>query len=116
MNLSGKQWIGIVGVVLNTLMASSAIFTKVWGPDTASLVVMTIGMINTMFSGIGVVLASQLNIVKDVLAMPGIEHVSTNAQATDGLAAMAVDPTVDKIAPTRHALENVTAAVTAKGS
>jgi hypothetical protein len=114
MNLSGKQWIGIVGVILNTLMTSTAVFTKIWGPDTASLIVMVLGMINTMFSGIGVILASQLNTVKDVLAMPGIEHVSVNSQATDGLAAMAIDPAINKIAPTRAAMADITE--TTKGS
>jgi len=113
MNLSGKQWLGIVGVILNTLMTSSALFTKLWGADTATLIVMALGTINTMFSGIGIVLASQLNTVKDVLAMPGIEHVSVNSQATDGLAAMAVNPTINKISPTPAAMETVTATATA---
>ena len=108
MNLSGKQWIGIIGVILNTLMTSTALFTKIWGPDIASLIVMALGTVNTMFSGIGIVLASQINTVKDVLAMPGIEHVSVNSQATVGLAAMAVDPTVNKIAPTRAAMSDIT--------
>jgi hypothetical protein len=116
MTLSGKQWIGIIGVILNTLMTSTALFTKIWGPDVASLVVMTIGTINTMFSGIGVVLASQTNTVKDVLAMPGVEHVSVNDQANPALAAMAVDPAVSKIAPTRAAFDSVTSTAISKGT
>ena len=114
MNLSGKQWVGIIGVILNTLMTSTALFTKLWGADVASMVIMGVGTVNTMFSGIGVILASQTNTVRDVLAMPGVEHISVNSQANGTLAAMAVNPDIDKIAPTRAAMDDI--AATIKGS
>ena len=114
MNLSGKQWVGIIGVILNTLMTSTALFTKLWGADVASMVIMGVGTVNTMFSGIGVILASQTNTVRDVLAMPGVEHISVNSQANSTLAAMAVNPDIDKIAPTRAAMDDI--AATIKGS
>ncbi len=43
-----------------------------------------------------------------MLAMPGIEKINVNAAANQTLATIAMDPNVDKIAPTPSALATVT--------
>lgn len=67
-----------------------------------------------LLQSISVALSTQTAQVKDVLAMPGIEKINVNAQASTALATLAVDQTVNKIGPTPAAAQQVEA--TAKGT
>ena len=73
---------------------------------------MDIGVVASMLalSVILTVTSGQSSALKQVLAMPGVEHISVNALATPALAEMAVDPTVNKIAPMTGAANAVAAA------
>lgn len=113
MNLNGKQWIQIAGVVISVLMVSSAQLTELLGAGVAKTIVTVAGLANMLLQGITVALTTQTAQVKDVLAMPGVEKLEVNAQASKALATVAIDPTVDKIAPTVAAETAV--ANTAKG-
>lgn len=114
LNLNGKQILGIVGAIISVLMVSSAQLTDLLGATQAKYIVTIAGLLNLMFQSISVALSTQTAQVKDVLAMPGIEKLTVNSQASPALATIAVDPTVNKISPTQAAQTAVEA--TAKGS
>lgn len=103
------QILGIVLVVNGALSGAVNELTDLFGPTVAkhvlSVCVIGSGICGgfiTMFGGLG----SQ---VRNVLAMPGVEKIDVNAQASSALATMAVDPKENKIAPTQAAMETVVA-------
>ena len=108
-NLTTNQIIAIVMAILGVLVGSTAQLTDLLGPSTTKTVVSLASLANTMLSGIMVVLTGQAAQVKNVIAMPGVEHISVNAQANTTLSQLAVDPSVNKIAPTPAAMIDVTA-------
>lgn len=113
MNLTRNQIIAIVIAILSVLAGSTAQLTDLLGPTAAKTVISIATLGNTVLASILSILSSQTAQVKDVLAMPGVDKVEVNAQASKALATVAVDPTVDKISPTTAAETAV--ANTAKG-
>jgi len=114
MNITSKQWFQIVSGVVSGLITGAALLTTLFGQDLTIKLVAGLGILNIIISSVGTTLSSQGSLVKDVLAMPGIQKVEVNAHANPTLAAIAVDPTVDKIAPTQSA--QVQVETIAKGS
>lgn len=112
-NATPLQILGAV-LVLNSALTGSLneltdLFGQVWAKHLLSIATVGSGVCGglvTMFGGQGAQ-------VKNVLAMKGVENIDINGQANQTLAALAVDPAVNKIRPTAAALESVTA--TAKG-
>lgn len=103
------QILGIILVINGALSGAVNELTDLLGPAMAkhvlSITVIGSGICGgfiTMFGGLG----SQ---VKNVLAMPGVEKIAVNGQASATLATIAVDPLQDKIAPTPAAMDRVTA-------
>ena len=107
MNLNGKQIISIIGAILSVLMISTAQLTDLFGPVLAKTIISVAGLGNLILQSITSVTNSQGAQVRDVLAMKGVENIAVNAQANQTLAAIAIDPTVDKIAPTPAAVAQV---------
>lgn len=114
MNLNAKQIISIVGVVLSVLMISTAQLTDLFGAGMAKQIVSVAALGNMILQGVMTVLTSQSSTVKEVLAMPGVEKINVGPAANQTLAAIAVDPNVNKIGPTPQAAQQVEA--TAKGT
>lgn len=114
MNLNQNQIIAITIAVLSVLAGSTAQLTDLFGGGTAKTIISVATLGNAVLSSILAVVSSQGSQIKSVLAMPGIQHVDVNAQANPVLAALAVDPTVNKIAPTQAAAAQV--AATAKAA
>lgn len=108
MNLNGKQIISIVGAILSVLMISTAQLTDLFGAGVAKSIVSVAGLGNLVLQSIMTAITSQGSQVRDVLAMPGVQKIDVNAAANQTLAAIAIDPNVDKIAPTQAALQQVT--------
>ena len=103
MNLNGKQIISIIVAVVSVLMVSTAQLTDLFGPVMAKTIVSVAGLLNLTLSSVVAAISgtlTQTQQVQQVLDMRGIEHVEVNAKATPALAAMAVDQTTNKIAPT----------------
>lgn len=106
MNLNVKQIISIIGAVLSVLMISTAQLTDLFGIGTAKIIVSVAGLGNTIISSVMAVISgnqTQDQQIKQVLAMPGVQHLEVNSSASPALAKLAVDPTIDKIAPTLEA-------------
>lgn len=111
--LTPLQIIGIILVINGALIGSTAQLTDVFGIGAAKMIVSIASIANSIFGGIVTLISGQGSQVRNVLAMPGIEDVTVNAKANPTLAAIAVDPTEPKIAPTAAASHIVTE--TAKG-
>ncbi len=103
MNITRNQWIAITILALGLISGATAQMTDIFGPNLAKSIASAASFLSSFVAGIQVILGTQTAQVKDVLAMPGIEHVSVNDKASQNLAAVAVDPTVNKIAPTQAA-------------
>lgn len=103
MNLNGKQIMAIAGAVLSALVVSTAQLTDLFGPGIAKTIVSAAGMVNLVLQSITAAITGQGQMVKDVLAMPGVERIGVNKEANQTLAALAMDPMVNNIAPIRGA-------------
>lgn len=102
--------IGIVGAATSAFGALNPIMTS----TTALIGTVIFGFVSACLAVVATVTSSQGAQVKSVLDMPGVDKIDINAQANKTLAALAVDKTVDKIAPTQGAEAAVIA--TAKGT
>lgn len=109
MNITRNQWIAILLLALGLIGGATGQMTDIFGAGMAKSIASAASFLSSFVAGIQVILGTQTAQVKDVLAMPGIEHVSVNSRATQSLAAVAVDPSVNKIAPTQAAQTQVEA-------
>lgn len=107
--LTPLQILGIILVINGALIGSAAQLTDLMGPLAAKYVVSIASLGNSILGGIVTMLSGQGAQVKNVLAMPGVEHIDVNSQANAALATIAVDPAQQKIAPTAEAKSEVTA-------
>jgi len=109
MNLNGKQIISISIAVLGVLMVSTTQLTDLFGAGVAQKIVSLAALLNTGLGSVMAVISSTSQQFKDVSNTTGVEPLRVNAQASPQLAALAVDPKVDNIAPTRADMEAVEA-------
>lgn len=103
MSLTTVQKIGLAIGVLGFLATAGTQLTDIFAPfgSFAPVIVKEIVSVSGLVSGVlGIVLAfltGQANAVKAVQAMPGVESIVVNAQASPALAALAVDQAQPKI-------------------
>lgn len=109
MNLNRSQIIATTIAILGVLMVSTSQLTDLFGPTATKSIVSVASLLNSILGATLAVITSQGGQVRDVLAMPGVEKIDVNAKANSTLAAIAVDPTVDKISPTPAAQAQVAA-------
>jgi hypothetical protein len=114
LNIQPKQWLQIIGGSVSTLITSAALLNPLFGQELALQIVAALGILNIILSSVGTALSGQAQLVKDVAAMPGVEKITINANANPTLATVAVDPTVDKVSPTRADMDVVSQ--TARGN
>lgn len=108
-NLTITQWIGII-IGLNSLfIGSTPQLTVLFGTAAVPYIIAIATLGNGALGVVIAVIGSQSAQIKNVLAMPGVQHIDVNGQANATLAAIAVDKTVDKIAPTQAAEAAVSA-------
>lgn len=109
LNLTPVQIIGIILVINGALIGSASQLTDLFGPVAVKYIIALASLGNSVFGGIITMVTGQGSQIKNVLAMPGVENIAVNGKAGPTLAAIAVDPLQDKIAPTTAAMEKVTA-------
>jgi hypothetical protein len=112
-NFTPTQWLLLGISTAAFLNASAAQLTEWFGPKVAHDIITAIGFTQGLVSAWAMALTGQSSAIDQVLAMPGVEKIDVNAKANSVLAAKAVDPKVNKIAPTPAAMDVVTE--TAKG-
>lgn len=115
-NLTPIQIIGILLVINGALIGSTAQLTDLFGPLAVKYIVAAASLANSILGGIITFISGQGAQLKNVLAMPGVEHIDVNEKANSVLATLAVDPTVNKIAPTLKAAAIVTTTAAAAES
>lgn len=113
-NLTPTQWVILFLSTAGFLNASAAQLTEWFGPTIAHAIISVLGFTQGLIGSWAMALNGQGSLVKQVLAMDGVEKIDINGQANATLAKLAVDKTVDKIAPTTAAMATVEA--TAKAS
>lgn len=109
MNLTPLQIIGIILAVNGALTGATAQLTDLFGAVVAKDIVSIASLGSAILGGIITSMSGQGSQVRNVLAMPGVEKIDVNGKASQTLAAIAVDPTQDKISPTPAAMAQVTA-------
>lgn len=95
--MNAKQALSIALVVLGVLTASSAQLTDLIGPGWTKIVVSFCSLSMSILAGIQGLISSQTSLVKDVQAMPGVEKIVVNKDASTNLATLAIDPAQAKI-------------------
>jgi hypothetical protein len=108
LNLTPLQIIGIILAINGALTGATAQLTDLFGAMVAKDVVSVASLGSAILGGIITAMSGQASQVKNVLAMPGIERITVNAQANQTLSAIAIDPASDKIGPTQAAQADVT--------
>lgn len=107
LNIQPKQWFAISILFFSVLMGASAQLVPLLGENATRAVISLSTLINSFLAGAQIILGTQSAQVKDVLAMPGVDKIDVNSKASPALAAIAVDPKVDKIAPIPEAQNKV---------
>ena len=108
MNLNTNQIIAIIIGILSVLSASTTQLNDLFGEHVAHTIIASSGLLVAIASVVLTVVSGQSSTVKNVLAMPGVERIEVNENANATLAKMAIDPTVNKIAPTQASIDAVT--------
>ncbi len=136
MQLTRQQMFGIAIVVLSVLIGSTAQLTDLFGSGVAKIIISFATMANSILGGIQTIIGGQQGQVRDVMSttdggrklldtmlaqpggqdtvvrqvleMPGVDKLDVNEKASQELAKLAVDSTVNKISPTPEAQNAVT--------
>jgi len=95
--ITSKQWFQIVSGVISGLITGAALLQTLFGQDLTIQIVAGLGILNIILSSVGTVLSGQASLVRDVAAMPGVERISVNTNATQALAQVATDSTQPKV-------------------
>jgi hypothetical protein len=106
-SLTSKQWFQIISGVISGLITGAALFQTLFGQDMTIKIVAVLGIANIVLSSVGTVLSgpdSPATQIKNVAALPVVDHVSINATATNGVATAALDPAQPKVGPTTPAV------------
>jgi hypothetical protein len=98
-NLTPAQIVILVISTAGVINGSAAQLAEWFGPKVAHNIITAIGFGQTLIGAWAVALTGQGSAIKQVLAMPGVDKITVNSQANSTLAAIAVDPALDKIAP-----------------
>jgi len=100
-NITPIQWFLIFLAFLGALSGSTAQMTDLFGPVVAKDVASGASFLSSLISAILIPLNGQAAQVKNVAAMPGVEPIKVNANATQALAQLAIsnDPSAAKIEP-----------------
>jgi hypothetical protein len=112
-NLTLVQWIGLMVGLNSLLMGATPQLTVLLGAAAVPYIIAIATLGNGALGVFGMVVGGQSSQVRNVLAMPGVEKISVNAEANQTLSAIAIDPAANKISPTAAALDAVTKTATA---
>lgn len=95
------QWLAILIGVLSAVAGGTAQLTPVFGSESTHLIVSVANLVMTIIvTPVLFVITGQSGLVKTVQAMPGVDRIQVNGNATSTLAQLAIDPAQDKIEAT----------------
>ena len=113
--LNAGQTLAVGVGILSALATASAQLTTLFGAHGATMITAVCTLGTLVLSVPLTMLFTQTQQLKAVTEMPGVEKISVNAAATATLAALALDPTQGKIAPTPDAAQAVRTTVNRAG-
>lgn len=99
MTITRNQWIAITILALGLISGATGQMTDIFGSGPAKSIASAASFLSSFVAGIQVILGGQGQQIKDVAAMPGIDPIKINANASEAAAKVALDPAVDKVAP-----------------
>lgn len=105
MNVSPKQWYQIITGIISGLITGAALMQTLLGQDLTIKIVAGLGILNIIVSSVGTALSgadSPATQIRNVAALPGVERISINEKATNGVAMAALDPTLPRVGPTSN--------------
>lgn len=115
MNITRNQWFAITILLLTVLTGGSAQLTDLIGPYGTKLVISFSTLATGFLAGVQIILGGQGQQVRDVAAMPGVDNIAVNTQASPALASVATDPEQKKVGGTSASVQNILVQ-TAKGN
>lgn len=98
MNLNAKQVVLIIIAVLSFLATATTNLTELFGPGTAKIIASSATFLNGLIAAAMAPFLSNASTVKDAGQQTGVE-MTVNRSAAPAIAALAVDPAQDSIAP-----------------
>lgn len=107
-NITPLGWLGALILLNGVIIGGTSQLTDLFGSGLTHKLVSVASLANMFFGGLVSSFSKQSDMIKNVLAMPGVEKISVNAQANTTLATIAMDPSINKIAPTPAAVDAVT--------
>lgn len=113
--MNAKVVFQIISGINGGLITGAALLQTLFGQDMTLKIVAVLGIIGIIINSVGAAISGNLSQgqqVQQVLDMKGVQHIDVNAQASPELAKLAVDPSIDKIAPTPAARVVVEATAT----
>lgn len=114
LNIQPKQWFAIISGFVSSMITGAALLNPLFGETLALKIVAVLGITNLALNSVQTAVTGQAALIKDVANMAGVEKITVNEKANPTLASVAVDPTVDKVAPTRQDMDTVSQ--TARGN
>lgn len=108
-DITPLQILGGVLVVNTVLVGGTTQLTDLFGAAMANHILSVCILGSGICGGFIMQMGGMGSQVRNVLGMTGVEKIDINGQANAALAKLAVDPTLDKIAPTAAAMATVTA-------
>lgn len=108
-NVTQTQWVGFTIGACSFLGGATGQLTTLFGVSGASYTASACALIAGLAGVFLMATTGQGPTVLQVKSMPGVEKININDKASKVLAELAVDPKVDKIAPTPAAMQAVTA-------
>jgi hypothetical protein len=108
-NITQTQWVAFVIGGCSFLGGATAQLTSLFGANGATYIASACALVSGIAGVFLMATTGQSAQVKQVLAMPGVDKIDVNAQANQTLSALAVDPSVNKIAPSPDAVAQVIA-------
>lgn len=116
--MNAKIVFQIISGINGGLITGAALLQTLFGQDTSLKIVAVLGIIGIIINSVGAAISGNLSQdqqVKQVLDMKGVERLRVNADASPELAALAMNPNINKISPTDEA-RSIVAATATKGA
>ena len=115
MNFTSKQWFDIISGINGGLITGAALLQTLFGQDLSLKLVAGLGILGIIINSISGALGSQASLVKEVAAMPGVDKVTVNTNASPALAGVATDAAQPKVGATDPGTRIVLQDIVAKG-
>jgi hypothetical protein len=114
-SITRTQWFAIGILFCTVITGGTAQLVDLVGPSTTKIMVSLCTLTTGFLAGIQIILGGQAQQIKDVAAMPGVDRIALNANASLAAAQVATDPAQQKVGATDPGTRQALQATVAKG-